>query len=117
MKTGLRPLISLSGASTIGATPNPVVKVVIPTLNATSLTPHSFVHCAVAEAYDPAEYAATTVDMHESHTIKVFRVSDHSNGEVKGRRSGGSGAGGPPSDLDSAIPVGEGNYVSNSRYL
>lgn len=80
MKTGLLPLISEKGARTIGANPKPQVKTVMPTLYATSDTPHFSVSWKAGEAYDPAEYAAAILAEHESHVIQFFLVLDHENG-------------------------------------
>ena len=75
----------------MGAVAKPVVNVVIPTLKATWLMPHSSINCPEAAAYEPAVIAVRTVTALESQVVYVFRDSDHVNGEMRFRRSGGSG--------------------------
>ena len=56
----------------------------------------------------------TTVTAQESEVMNVLRDEDHVNGDVRLRRSGGSGAGGALGFEDMNV-VGEGSGVSNVR--
>ena len=93
---------------------NPVQKVVMPTTTATSLTCHSSDICLEGGEYDPAVYAVMRVATQDSHMVKLFRLSDHSKGEVNSLRSGWAGAGRAEGLLDFLIE-GIGIGVSNVR--
>jgi len=114
MKTGRRPLISENGARTIGAMPNPLVKVVIPHKIATVLTFHSLFICSAPGLYAPAVKAVNVVAAHDRHIMKRFRDSDHSKGDVNLTRFGCSG-GGTASGLLGVTDTGAGNSVSKVR--
>lgn len=111
---GRRPLISENGASTMGASANPMQKIVMPRLYTTALMSHSCVKGPEAGVISPAEYPASAVTAHEIQVIIDLRHFGHRKGEVYLARLGGSGGADWPGP-GGAVMHGVGRAVSRSR--
>lgn len=116
INVGRRPCSSDIGASTIGASANPMQKMVMDRLATITLTFHLAAIIDDAALASPAEKLASSVTPHAIQVIHVFFHCDQLNGEVYFSRLGGSGAADCPGPGGRAMR-GVGRGVLNSRYL